>query len=260
MTDKATPKLTAEELAHEIRAYHAGVIQMPQLLECVNAILDPPKPELPEVELCLGLHKAEDGLFTYWLLHRGFAWSLIFDGHNKGHLRLGSISFPVGELDIRPVESKAPAPDREETTDGWVVEIDSGECTITDPQGDTAHRSATHAMTGIHLAGVLSELRSKLSVKPTAPSDLMERAANAIEYLSGQTSHPGGRIVPKKLAAELRKHSDPIAFTAVELKEAALSGYRAGHQHTVDGSYQWCQEGGDEVTEEIVAELRGAEG
>lgn len=38
------------------------------------------------------------------------------------------------------------------------------------------------------------------------------------------------------------------------LREAVLAAYRKGHHHTVNGGYQWCDQGGREVVEEIIRE------
>ena len=41
----------------------------------------------------------------------------------------------------------------------WRVEITDGECTITDPDGNIAHRSSGHESTAVHLAMALDARR-----------------------------------------------------------------------------------------------------
>ena len=62
-----------------------------------------------------------------------------------------------------------------------------------------------------------------------------------------------GRAVVDRLNAQ---HAELTALRAeVErLREAVLAAYRKGHHHTVHGGYQWCDQGGREVVEEIIRE------
>ena len=41
------------------------------------------------------------------------------------------------------------------------------------------------------------------------------------------------------------------------LREAVLAAYRKGHHRTVNGGYQWCDQGGREIVEEIILEAMG---
>ena len=38
------------------------------------------------------------------------------------------------------------------------------------------------------------------------------------------------------------------------LREAVLTAYHTGHEHTVEGGFQWCAVGSQEVADEIIAE------
>jgi hypothetical protein len=56
---------------------------------------------------------------------------------------------------------------------------------------------------------------------------------------------------------ELLSNADQLDALRAEverLREAVLSAYRKGHHHTVNGGYQWCDQGGREVVEEIIRE------
>lgn len=71
---------------------------------------------------------------------------------------------------------------------------------------------------------------------------------NALEELTG---------LRNAITRERTEHDRLVASLEAEierLREAVLAAYRKGHHHTVNGGYQWCDQGGREVVEEIIRE------
>lgn len=50
---------------------------------------------------------------------------------------------------------------------------------------------------------------------------------------------------------KLRKR---IAELEAEIKRAFIAGYHTGHDHTVEGCFQWCDQGSSEVADDWIAD------
>jgi hypothetical protein len=88
---------------------------------------------------------------------------------------------------------------------------------------------------------------------------LLKRIA-AVSHREPRTSMSFGKEESEAAASILARSAsaDVVGVRREEIEAAALSGYRLGHHHTVEGGYQWCEQGGREAVEEIVAEAEAA--
>ncbi len=91
-----------------------------------------------------------------------------------------------------------------------------------------------------------------LRLLPLADGRQVERAISQ----AACTAKGGGGVVMYLPAyfSDLAKEIAALRAEVERLREAVLMAYRAGHHHTVNGGYQWCDPGGREVVEEIIRE------
>jgi len=67
------------------------------------------------------------------------------------------------------------------------------------------------------------------------------------------------RIDLHEASAFIRQQVQQIVALKIAVRDAYRSGYHAGHSHTVDGNFSWCEQGSTEVANEWYADTFGEE-
>lgn len=146
-----------------------------------------------------------------------------------------------------------------------------------DVAGGTEHREKAEALADELAAApqpallLSEEEREAINEGAMALNREAARYEHQADYLGDTFATSDGYKTYRELERRKRRQSDVLLRLAtaapadsvavrreVALKEAVLAAYRAGHSHTVGGRYQWCDQGGREVVEEIIVEAIAA--